>query len=450
MCEKTLGQELLDHAKNFDDIKDGLCFSPSSDESVKDLFLCHLENVYLTLKADISCCEGMYGYQLDDRKKLELIYKRCFNFAKMNAQDSDICSEDHPFYQDVYNIGLFMTLCMFLHNTNKTKSISLRKFTYEYSHMKYNEKGSGNYFDFNKRGSQSEQKDRFHTEENALRKHRNVQFSKGGNEIHTTEWRAMPKSSEHEWALWFSYFMDIDLNISFDQEMKDTFKRIWNLYNGIDETLNSPMDDSYLERLDRKLGQFKSKAEKISYQSYLKLCQFILAHLEKEPKYWGINLYRLEKMLHIYQFIHEVALLSACQNEDEEVIILSKRMAIGDICFPRLRYGLHQWSSLDEIKRYAQTFQEFITQVVHTTRILIDRFIEDGIWEDNWENLFLTTTKDLTELVLFDHKTLDFSTNNPMAQKKFSEILITPVCHNFYYKTMEYAIYTQSKNLSTQ
>ena len=283
MCEKLLWQELLDHAKNFDDIKDGLHFSPSSDESIDTPFYYHLENVYLTLKADISCWERMHGYQLDDRKKLELIYQRCFNFSKMNEKDYEIFSEGHPFYQDVYNICLFMTVCEFLHNTNKTKSISLRKFTYKYSHMKYNEKRSGNYFDFDERGYGCEQRDIFRTEEGTLRKHRNTLFSKRGKKIHTTEWRAMPKSSEHEWALYFSYSMDKDPNSSFDREMKDTFKRFLNLYNGIDETLNSPMDGSYLKRVERKFDQFYSKAEKISYQSYLKLCQFILAHLEKEP-----------------------------------------------------------------------------------------------------------------------------------------------------------------------
>lgn len=56
------------------------------------------------------------------------------------------------------------------------------------------------------------------------------------------EWSAIPKSSEHEWQLYFDY---VDADGKADPRLRDILKRIKNLYNGVNTAIHSSKDAGY-------------------------------------------------------------------------------------------------------------------------------------------------------------------------------------------------------------
>lgn len=120
------------------------------------------------------------------------------------------------------------------------------------------------------------------------------------------EWSAIPKSSEHEWQLYFDY---VDADGKADPQLRDTLKRIKNLYNGVNTAIHSSKDAGYKKRLEDACDAFQKKLRKIKYKNYLDLCKALLEHIEKDrgdagknlldfgSTYYGINLYRFEKEL---------------------------------------------------------------------------------------------------------------------------------------------------------
>lgn len=169
--------------------------------------------------------------------------------------------------------------------------------------------------------------------------------------------------------------------------------------------------------------KFCSKAKKIQYKNYLNLCRYFLEHIEKEPRYYGINLYRLEKELRIYEISHEVNLLHQCTDEEDKSRILSNHVDTKDIYFPCLRHKLHELQDPLVIQHIAMIFQDFMDRVIKVSRLLLDKFIEDGVLGENWEDLFLNTINELTEKVLFDPKSIDYTSENPDSQKMYEKIL---------------------------
>ena len=138
-----------------------------------------------------------------------------------------------------------------------------------------------------------------------------------------------------------------------------------------------------------------------------------------------MNLYRLEKELRIYEISHEVNLLRQCTDEEDKSRVLLNYMATKNICFPRLRRRLHELQSPVEIQNIAVIFQNFIDRVIKTSRLLLDKFIEDGVLGENWEVLFLDTINKLTENVLFNPKSIDYTSEDTSFQEEFERILKT-------------------------
>lgn len=422
MSEKELWQDWLQRSKNF---RDYVGTSDNEDVAYSDeemKFNYALQHIYLTLKCDIPFSNQQDQKPLSGEEKIKLICSRVYDAIADSNELFLIFRNFQPLYQDIFDICLFMTLAMFIHASTRIKASSLREFTYQYSHMGFSNQPSKE-SDTTLRDLDGESKDHLRSIEATLRKYRNREFSKRTTKVLSREWSAMPKSSEHEWSLYFAYQDNIDPQTSLDPEMQDTLKRIGNINNDIIKARDSEKDSGYGSRLQDAYKKFCSKAKKIQYKNYLNLCRYFLEHIEKEPRYYGINLYRLEKELRIYEISHEVNLLHQCTDEEDKSRILSNHVDTKDIYFPCLRHKLHELQDPLVIQHIAMIFQDFMDRVIKVSRLLLDKFIEDGVLGENWEDLFLNTINELTEKVLFDPKSIDYTSENPDSQKMYEKIL---------------------------
>lgn len=435
MSEKALWKDLLDREKKFRDYDSSLARGGDANnnigfdiDDIDILFGLTLQEVYLTLKYNIATLDSNYEKPLSDVETLKLIYSRVYDDIAYSEEPFYDFIDPQSLYYEVFDICLFMTLSMFIHTSTRIKASSLRELTYQYSHMGFSNQPSKS-SDFSAattfRDLDKITKDRLYSTEVTLRKHRDRLFSGRTNDIRNHEWSAMPKSSKHEWSSYFDYQETLGPEASFNDEMKDTFKRIGNLYNDINKAVNSEQDSGYKSRLQNAFKKFCSKLKKLGYKNYLNLCCHFVDHIEKDPKYYGMNLYRLEKELRIYEISHEVNLLRQCTDEEDKSRVLLNYMATKNICFPRLRRRLHELQSPVEIQNIAVIFQNFIDRVIKTSRLLLDKFIEDGVLGENWEVLFLDTINKLTENVLFNPKSIDYTSEDTSFQEEFERILKT-------------------------
>ena len=97
--------------------------------------------------------------------------------------------------------------------------------------------------------------------------------------------------------------------------IRDTLKRIGNLYNDIQKILNIEKKDDYNEQLQNAYKKFESKLKKIKYENYLKLQEIFLSYICEKPEYLGTLLYRYEKRNRPYIIISVCLIVKAKQNE---------------------------------------------------------------------------------------------------------------------------------------
>ncbi len=125
--------ELIKRTKNFRGIPETLAFR-------NELFSEELLGLTLMTEVDI------YQVRGDTEYILKLIFTRIFNLT--TAFNCNIFSKNSPIYEDIFNSCFFTVLCMFLHNSKRTKGMSLRKFLYLNSPNNYSTPGTPNYFDY--------------------------------------------------------------------------------------------------------------------------------------------------------------------------------------------------------------------------------------------------------------------------------------------------------------
>lgn len=400
MENKDNEPELIKRAKNF--------------HGKFDPLKVHNELYYQELQGlcdDIDVCIDELGGS--DRDNLEMIFSRIYNFVIHFNNDYAVFSQNSCIYNDVFKACMFTALCSFLYDTKRIKGLSLRKFTYEHSSLQYNKKGSANYFDYERTRKESIKGKDIISEETNLRAYRRRFLSKRPVYNDSTEWSAIRKTSEHEWSLYF-------ILEGADDNIKDTFKRIKNLYNDIHEALNSSKDDTakYKEVLDNAYKKFYSKLTKIKYENVLELYKYCLNHICKDTMCYGINLFRFEKELKAYITTLEIKHLLEAKTNEQKNNILQCSILMKDLTFPKL---YQYFSSLNYYPRmifYLTTFLQLCTDIVITSRLAIDQFIEYGILGGDWETLLLKTTNEMVEDVLYNPEEIDYSVT-PMSQEMF-------------------------------
>jgi len=317
--------------------------------------------------------------------------------------DSSLCDE-------VYAACLFSTLCTFLHDSKRIKGKTLRDFVHDNHPSDFKNVDSPNYAT----------PSFLSAEELRLRKHRHKLLKTGKVYHKNTQWASMSKDAEHEWT--FYYALD-----NAEETVRDTFKRIGNLYHDIDKALNSQQDDGYLGRLDEAYKRFSSKLTKIEYGNYLNLQQTIIDHILNDKEYFGLNLYRLERRLQPYIITEEVKILLACQTFEEELDFLTKSVVLKAITFPKLRKII---LSLPKcyMEACAAEFPRYLKDIACSSCLILDELVESGAFGENWEDLFRSIVNEMAPSVLYNPQEIDFSVTEE-SQKKYMKVLSFPVLY---------------------
>ena len=360
---------------------------------------------------------------------LQVIFAHVYDFVKdRNEEYSEILDKNPDINHDAFEACFFMSLCMFLYDTRRIKGMSLRKFLYEHSQMGYNDKESPNYFDFESRSREFRDSkgdkpgvssDLILGEETKLRQNRKRLLDKRTVYHDSSEGSAIRKVSEHEWTLYLQLG-------GTDTELHDTEKRIRNLYNDVNKAIACKIDENYISNVDKAAEKFCSKIKKLRYERYLELIKYLFEHIKKDKTCYGINLYRLEKELKPYRITSDVNELVNSNDDMEADCIIQQAMVMKNIVFPKLYEHFGNQPNIMCTQSYAHIFLEFVVEVVHSSRLIIDKFVEDGTFGEDWEQIFLETTNELAETVLYDPSKINYSVT-PESQREFMIYLLEPV-----------------------
>lgn len=311
---------------------------------------------------------------------------------------------DRSLYDNLFQASFFVSLCLFLHDTKRLPGISYAQLT-ERNTPKSNE------------GKKPLKDEYYSSGENRLRqaayrlKNRRKVYQKAPSGA------ALRNDSVHEWSLAFS------INET-RNSIKDTLKRIGNLNNEIAEALKTPQN---AEQLEAAYNKYTRKLQKIEYKNYMMMCDYILDHLQEDQTHWGINLYRFEKELRLYQITNGMSKLIQCKTEQEKMDFCSRDFVIQDICFPKLYEDLFNMSDKSRAKQIAHNFWQFCNETVCGSRLIYDLLIDKNILGENWETQLLDTINELALEVLYDTDKL-VCPWAPDAQDKFMSVISNPVC----------------------
>lgn len=373
----------------------------------------------------------------DQEQILETVFTEVFNFVVGQNPDFLIFHQHYTFispytsfrsdelpestlYDDVYNACLYTTLCMFINKTTRIPGITLTEFVYNNSLNYYNDETNENYCPFD------HPSDDFIKEVNRLKKEREKILSSRPVYDIPPKWQGMRKDSEYEYT--FMYTLEV-----IDPVLKDTYKRIGNLYNDINNVLSKSKNEctksnaeDIKEQFENAFNKFLSKVEKIKYEKYLELAQEIVSHICENDKYYGINIYRFEKEFRTFITTMEVESMLACQNKSmdtRDILIMSS--VLNSIYFPKLYRDFLLVPHHTVTVNYVKLLPMFLNHVESSCRLIIDELIEKGYFGEDWESFFLNTINKMTESVFYDPKKMDY-TDMPVSQENFEELLIYP------------------------
>ena len=354
------------------------------------------------------------------KDNLEMIFSRIYDFVICFNNDYAVFNKNSCIYEDAFNACLFTALCSFLYDTKRIKGLSLRKFIYTHSSLQYNIRGSANYFDYEHTNRESEKSKDILSEEAKLRKYRQRFLSERPVYNDSTEWSAIRKTSEHEWSLYF-------ILEGANDTIKDTFKRIKNLYHDIYAAIHSPIDDikKHKEALISAYEKFYSKLSKIQYENVLELYKYCLNHIRKDNTCYGINLFRFENELRAYATTMEVKHLLESKSSGQKNYVLQSSIMMNGLIFPKLYQYFSSFNNYTRIAFYSETFSQLCNDIVIVSRLAIDEFIEYGILGEDWENLLLKITNEIAEDVMYNPEKIDYSVT-PASQEMFVRNISAP------------------------
>lgn len=339
-------------------------------------------------------------------------------------------TEEPTLYDDIFDACLFISLCEFLYESKRIKGMSLRKFIYLHSPERYNVKGTPNYFNYEHKtrfwiesnsDNPDTSSDKILAEDDKLRQYRKRLLSKRPVYHHSSECSAIRKVSEHEWMLYFS-----SVTKNADKEIRDMVKRVRNLYTDISFTLSSKMDEKYIECLDNACEKFCSKIEKIQYGQFLNIGKFFLNHINRDKTCYGINLYRFEKQIRLYRITSDVNQMLSCNDEVQLEHIIDCAIRLDNIIFPKLYKYFSNLPSAALMQLYTDTFLSFMDTIVQSSRLIIDKLVEENVFGKDWDQFFLKMTNELAETVLYDPAKVNYSLK-PELQREFQIYLLEPV-----------------------
>ena len=404
-------QELAERHKNF---------YGSSDDEVAELL--KDENYFSDLWGTVQCLEADIESLKTDNKTqiLNLALVRVFKLVVLSDPSFVIFSEASPFYTEAYVACCFATLCLFIHLSRRIKRNTIREFQNEFSPLKYDKFQS--------------QYDPEESERARFRQARQRILSSRPVYIKGTAWVAMSSDSLNEWSLYY--------RLENEPALKKIFKRIGNLNTDILKVIESK--DCTKAAIENALRKYQSKVEKLHFKDYLELQKFCIDNILKDPKYYGMNIYRLEKRLSPYKIICEINQLINCENVEEECRFFDQSMAFQHIFYPQLYKALINSFDFDYAVSYAHLFPFFSNTFYVSSRLVIDYMIDGNYFGNEWESFLLNHINKMAESVFYNPADIDYSTT-PESQDAFEKILTAPVRHLISLKIAEIELKEKNK-----
>ena len=357
----------------------------------------------------VLACDTQEAKQLPKEDLLKKVFIDIYNFIEPPTK-SELTGvlNDASVSKAVFEVLLFTTLGLFLHSSKRIKGKRLRDFVYDHSPLDYRS------MDFPRHCVP------FYLEQEVttLRKARNRRLSAGKMYYKNSQWEAITKDVEHEWT--FYYALD-----SADAAVQDTFKRLGNLYKGLDAALDAKKDENYLDNLKVAYAKFESKLHKIKYSNFVELQKTIIDHINADKTYFGLNLYRLERKLKPFIIASEIKGLIECKDALDANTFLVKTILLREIEFPAIYQSLFTMP-LAALEYCCQDFLVFRSTIEIAGCLVLDELVELGVFGEDWDDLFRRMTNELASTVLYDINKLDF-TITEASQAAFEMILAAPV-----------------------
>lgn len=163
-----------------------------------------------------------------------------------------------------------------------------------------------------------------------------------------------------------------------------------------------------MENLEKSYKKIDSSLHKLKYSDYLVLQRLLLSYIGKNEKYYGINIYRLEKRLKPYIIVNEVKGLLKCRDDQGKNDFLYKSVIMSDICFPKLYQELSNFP-VSDVSFYTRCFLSLQNYVVHSIILVIDELVEKGGLKEDWELFLINTINEMTEKVFYNPNQIDYT-----------------------------------------
>lgn len=393
MQENQFTQEIIQYSGNFRWDSKRIQHSLAQD-------LTELHNFEILHDFTVEKCKSDLFQQSGDNEKIEVVLDTIFRCASRTKEEQQLCSV----VPELFQIGKFLTLCTFLHNSKKIKGESIKNFVHHNSPMNFSDCDSPNH---SAAALEESEVDRF-------RKSRMRLLSQGKVYIKNTQWNAISRDSAYEWGFYFD-LQNEPCNV------QDVAKRLKNLYSGIYRVLRSDANTNFTNRVLDEYESFVPRLKKISYENYLQLIKTIKTRILSNKEYYGINLYRLEKRLHPNIITNTVKRLEQCISNEEEIDLLMKSVYLDEVCFPMVYKKLLSLP-LESVAYFAEIYPEYLARIQIESCMILDELIDRNLFSPNWENLFRCISNELAESILYNLESLDFSTT-VNSQQKFLRIL---------------------------
>lgn len=341
----------------------------------------------------ITFCKHGFIKSLSASERLERVLRKIYDMIRKPEFILHLGERAYEAYE-------FAVCSSFLHTSKRVKGMSIDQFIQRNGPRRY-------YQQPGLRQSDAEM----------LRKARERRLRQGPVYVKkNTQWNAITKDNEHEWKFYFALK-------EADEVVRDTEKRMGNLYKGIKAAIYSERDDQYESRVEGAYKKFLSKLAKLQYENYLKLCKEAISHICEDKTYYGMNIYRLEKRLQPYKIIKEVKKLAECRSSEEETDLLLRMVYLDEICFPKIYEALLH-NPVNLVEKYAGEFLHIWQEETFKSGLILDELVEKGFWGEDWETLLRNKVNGMAEEVFYDPQKVDFFiADQAQAQEKFARIL---------------------------
>jgi len=363
---------------------------------------------------------------------INTLFSEIYTLATMHNYEFTYFLKGSPIYNSVYEACLYSALCQFLYYSKRRKRKSLSQFTYDNSLTCFNKKENLYYC------PPDNYSDILDTETAALRKERHRRLSLRPVYDKFPQWSIMTNDLEYEWHLYHilsktppppaadTWRLEHNITIEDFDIIRDTLKRMGNLYNDIYKVLKVDKNNDNNKQLENAYKKFESKLKKIKYENYLNLQKVFLSYIFEKPEYLGMLLYRYEKENNLYTITNDIKRLINCKNDSERENILYKSIILKNIDFPKLYNDLFDLPPYIDSNLCINEFPNLRFLLNFSLCLILEDLICSGFWgEEEWETLFFDVLNGMCEKVFYSPKEIDFS-NSPKAQENFMALLSAP------------------------